>query len=71
MYLINMEKEPILIPVFLSEEDAKLFVIFQKYYPIIKKIEEKKALDLEFGKCIINVAFGQAQNIIKEESFKL
>ena len=54
-------------PVFMTDEDAKKFLLFQKYYLMFAKLDEVKALDIQFGKCILNFFNGEVQNVVKEE----
>jgi hypothetical protein len=51
----------------LTDEDAKKFLLFQKYYDLFTILETKKALDIGFGKVIINIAWHEVQNVVKEE----
>ena len=53
-------------PVFMTEEDAKKFVLFQKYYDIFTELEKNKAFDVEFGKVTLNIHSRQIQNIVVE-----
>ena len=54
-------------PVYLTDEQAKEFLLFQKHYDMFKKIDEAKISDVKFGKVTFNIAFGKIQNIVKEE----
>jgi 3'-phosphoadenosine 5'-phosphosulfate (PAPS) 3'-phosphatase len=51
----------------LTDADAKKFLLFQKYYDLFAILDAKKALDIGFGKVIINIAWGEVQNVVKEE----
>lgn len=55
------------VTIILTPVDAEMFKIFQKYYEFFKMMEDSKAMRMEFGKCIINIAFGEVQNVVKEE----
>ncbi len=55
------------IPVLLTLEDAELFKKFQEHYWLFEELERNKVFDIAFGKCILNIAFNQVQNIVKEE----
>ncbi len=55
------------VTIILTELDAEQFKLFQKYYDVFKAIDNTKALDIGFGKCILNFAFGELQNVVKEE----
>jgi hypothetical protein len=54
-------------PVLMTDEDAKKFVLFQKYYNVFSKLDEVNALGIKFGKCTINFFNGEIQNVVKEE----
>ncbi len=54
-------------PIYITEEEAKRFILFQKYYNLFKTLDEKNVFDIQFGKCTLNFAFGEVQNVIKEE----
>lgn len=54
-------------PIFITDEEAKKFLLFQKYYDVFKKLDDANVFDVQFGKCTFNIAFGQIQNIVKEE----
>jgi hypothetical protein len=56
------------VTVILTPIDADRFKLFQKYYDLFSILENSKILDIQFGKCTINIAFGQVQNVVKEES---
>ena len=62
---------PPLIPIFITEEDAKKFVLFQKYYDLFAKMEQKGFFDLQYGKCTINVVANVPQNFVIEEMYRL
>lgn len=55
------------ITVFLSPFEAEQFKDFQKYHFLFTELEKHKAFDIKFGKIVLNFAFGDLQNIIKEE----
>lgn len=54
-------------PVLLTDEDAKKFVLFQKYYDIFTELDKNKAFDVEFGKVTLNIYSRQIQNIVVEQ----
>ena len=54
-------------PVNLTDEDARKFILFQKYYDIFTELEKNKAFDIEFGKITLNVCNRQIQNIVVEQ----
>ena len=56
-----------MVTVFLTQEDVDKFVQFQKHYELFTIMNEKKVFDVGFGKVIFNIAFGEVQNIVKEE----
>ena len=57
------------ITVFMTEEEARQFLLFQKYHDVFCILESQKAFELAFGKITLNIAFNAVQNIIKEEMF--
>ena len=66
-----MEFEPTLTnnmenTIILTEHEAKQFLLYQKYHDIFQKLNESNAFSLEFGKVTLNFAYGELQNIVKE-----
>ena len=57
----------ITIPVYMTEEEAKRFLLYQKYYEVFKKLDEVKAFDVQFGKVTLNIHSGKIQNVVREE----
>lgn len=55
------------ITIFLPVADVEKFKLFQKYYDIFSKLENEGVFKMNFGKCTLNIAFGQIQNIVREE----
>lgn len=55
------------VNVILTTGDALMFKSFQKHYDLFCKLEDKGVFDIQFGKCVLNIAFGEIQNIVKEE----
>ena len=55
------------ITVFMTEEEARQFLLFQKYHDVFCILESQKAFDLAFGKITLNIAFNQVQNVVREE----
>jgi len=53
-------------PIYLTEEDAHKFLLFQKYYEVFKELDKNKAFDVEFGKVTLNIHSRQIQNIVVE-----
>lgn len=51
----------------LTDEDAKKFVAFQKYYDLFTTMELIGAFDVQYGKIILNCAAGVVQNIVIEQ----
>lgn len=51
----------------LSNEDAERFKSFQQHYDLFKMLEDKGAFTVQFGKVVLNIAFGEIQNCTKEE----
>lgn len=60
-----MEIEPIIV--YLAPLEADRFKLFQKHHDLFEQLERTGALEVKFGKCILNFAFGELQNIVKEE----
>lgn len=59
-------------PVFLTEEEAKRFVSFHKYYLLIGALESINALDVKSGYVQINFdALGRIQSVDKHEHHKI
>ena len=57
------------VTVFMTEEEAQKFLLFQKYHDIFTILETQKVFDMAFGKVTLNIAFSQIQNCLKEEMF--
>lgn len=55
------------ITLFLTPIEADMFKRFQKYHLIFTELEKANAFDIKFGKIILNFAFNDLQNIVKEE----
>lgn len=55
------------VTIFLTEDDARDFKLFQKYHDLFVHLDKNKVYDIKFGKCVLNFAFGELQNIVKEE----
>lgn len=56
----------------ISEEDAKLFVEFQKRYAFMNLLESIGAFKLKSASLLINFdAFGQIASLEKKEHYKL
>lgn len=56
------------VTVILSPLDAEQFKLFQKRYELFRLLEaNKEVYDIQFGKIIINVAFGDVQTIVGEK----
>ena len=53
-------------PIYLTEEDAKKFLLFQKYYDVFTELEKSKAFDIDFGKVTLNIYDRHIQNIVLE-----
>lgn len=52
---------------YLSPIEATQFVEFQKNYQLFSHLLANGCFDVQFGKVVINIAYGQVQNIVKEE----
>ena len=51
----------------LTDEDAAKFLLFQKYYDIFSILDKKCVFEMQFGKVMINMAYGEIQNVVQEE----
>lgn len=51
----------------LDNSQAEQFKLFQKNFVLFQKLEEHGAFDMQFGKIVLNIAFGELQNIVKEQ----
>lgn len=51
----------------LTENEIEQFKLFQKNIVLFTIMEQQKVFEMQFGKCILNIAFGKLQNIVKEE----
>lgn len=55
------------ITIFLSPHEAEQFKKFQKNFELFALLDQQGALDINYGKCVINFAGGVPQTIVKEE----
>lgn len=55
------------ITVFLTPTDADNFKLFNEHYDLFQQLKANKVFEIGFGKCTLNFAFGQLQNIVREE----
>lgn len=55
------------VTIILTPIEASRFKLFQKYHEVFSHLEATEALKIGFGKVIMNFAFGELQNIVKEE----
>ena len=53
--------------IYLTDIDARKFLLFQKHYELFDAMEQSKALDVKYGKITLNILQGKLQNIVKEE----
>lgn len=51
----------------ISEEDAKLFIQFQKNYDVYSSLSKELDKGIGYGKLTMNFAAGVLQNIVREE----
>lgn len=60
------------IPIFLTEEEAKQFLNFQKHYNIVGLLESVKAFDIKSGSVTIHFnSAGQIKGVEKKEFFSV
>lgn len=64
---LNFNMEQPTITIFLSTEEAISFREFQKHRQLFNTLQSKGVFDIQFGKCTLNFAFGELQNVVKEE----
>ncbi len=55
------------VTIILTDIEAEKWQKFQKNYELFEALNSKGVLDMEFGKTTINIAYGEVQNIVKEE----
>lgn len=55
------------IAIFIPDDEAKQFLLFQKHYELFAALEKSGALNIGYGNCVINFAGGVVQNISKNE----
>lgn len=55
------------VTIILTTPEAMMFRDYQKYHDLFVILKEKGVFDIQFGKCTMNFAFGELQNVIKEE----
>lgn len=55
------------VTVILNGVEASQFKDFQRHHELFKVLQDKGAFDVKFGKVTLNIAFGQVQNVVKEE----
>lgn len=55
------------IPIFIPDAEAQQFILFQKHYDLFLAMEKSGALNIGYGKCVINFKAGLVENITKEE----
>ena len=55
------------VTIFLTKEEADKFKTYQQYHDVFMVLLSKGVFDVQFGKCIMNFAFGKLQNVVKEE----
>ncbi len=56
-----------MVTVFLTDIDAEQFKLFQKNYALFKHMNDTGVFKVGFGKVIFNIAYGEIQNVVKEE----
>jgi hypothetical protein len=60
------------ITVFMTDEEAKRYVAFQKYYLLVGLLESIKALDVKSGSIEIHFDhLGQIKSLEKHESYHI
>ena len=61
--LYNMET----VTVILNKDEAEVFKMFQQYHELFIILLTQGVFDIQYGKCIMNFAHGEMQNVVKEE----
>lgn len=57
-------------PVYLTEEEAKMFLQFQKHFTLIGLLESVKAFDIKSGSVTLHFnALGEIKGVDKREHF--
>jgi hypothetical protein len=54
------------VTIYLTTPEAVLFREYQKNKHIFDIMYKEGVFDLQFGKCTLNFAYGELQNIVKE-----
>lgn len=55
------------VTVLLTPEEAQMFKMFQQHHDIFIALLATGAFDIKYGKCVLNFAHGELQNIVREE----
>lgn len=55
------------IAIFVPDNEAKQFLLFQKHYNLFDALDKSGALNISYGNCVINFANGHVQSISKNE----
>lgn len=53
--------------IYLNKDEAEKFILFQKYHSLFDTLDKNGVFNMSFGKVTLNIAFGELQNIVKEE----
>lgn len=59
--------KPELTAVYLSNDDAIAFLMFQEYYEVFQTMVKSGIFEIGYGKATLNFAHNELQNIVKEE----
>lgn len=65
--LQNMMEDMDKIPIFIPDEEAKKFLIFQEHYDIFVAMQAADAFSVGWGKVVLNFANYELQNVVREE----
>lgn len=55
------------VQVFMTEEEAQKFMLFQKYYEVFQRLDQTKAFDVQYGEVIITFIKGGILSVTKKE----
>lgn len=55
------------VTVFMTEEEAQKFLLFQKRYEVFEELEKAKAFDIQYGEVVMSFVKGGLLSITKKE----
>lgn len=54
------------IPIYVADDEAKKFLVFQEHFELWDAIASSGALSLQWGKAVLNFAHGAVQSVTVE-----